>query len=310
MLNVTLNNCIEMLKTFDGGGEIIVCDNSDPKIYELMPIAYPVGWIKQGLVKVIRQESPGFTTARHRAAEVAKGEYLFCVDSHVLFGLNTLRDSIAFMDRHKDDAKVGFGHPPIRWAHQGPAAIKHTLKVSDKGLPNGGWDCHYLTERKMFWKFMPWICRRDWYLNTIKGYGTHAEKNVSWGGAETLQQVKSLMMGYENWAIPTDPIAHIGPYTPEVVKTGQYKYRTYAANGNFPHGFGVLLAYVVLGGEKDGYKHAKLGEEPFFNRHKIKVDDYWKKALEAGMPEHEWLNTVKKYDYIELLTNKPWEVVN
>ena len=307
MLNVTLNNAIEMLKTIDGQGEIVVCDNSDPKIYELMPIAYPTGWIKQGLVKIVRQTEPGFTSARHRAAEAASGEYLFCVDSHVLFGLNTLRDSVNFMDRHKGDQDLGFGHPPIRWAHQGPAAVKHTLRVSPEGLPNGGWDCHYLTERPMYWKFMPWICRRDWYLNTIKGYGTHAEKSISWGGAETLQQVKSLMMGFQNWSIPTDPVAHIGPYTPAVVQTGQYKYRTYTANGNYPHGFGVLLAYAVLGGEVEGYKHAKIGEPRFTARHNIKVDDYWKKALEVGMPEHEWLNKVKKYNYLELLTNKPWE---
>lgn len=321
MLNVTLNNAVEMLKTIDGGGEIIVCDNSDQKIYEILPIAYPTGWIKQGLVKVIRQDQPGFTSARHRAAEVAKGEYLFCVDSHVLFGLNTLRDSVAFMDRHKDDQTLGFGHPPIRWAHQGPAAVKHTLKISPEGLPNGGWDCHYVVEREMYWKFMPWICRRDWYLNTLKGYGTHATAMLSWGGAEVLQQVKSLMMGYKNWAIPTDPIAHIGPYNPQTIEASKtqtdcsvlpgikfdYKYRTYAANGNYPHGFGVLVAYAVLGGETDGYKHAKIGEVKFTARHNIKVDDYWKKALAVGMPEHEWLNTVKKYDYLELLQTKPWE---
>jgi len=308
MLNVTLNNAIEMLKTIDMDGEIVVCDNSDNDIYKLMPIAYPTGWIKKGWVKVLRQEDPCFTSARHRAAEAAKGEYLFCVDSHVLFGLNTLRDSINFMDRHKDDDKLGFGHPPIRWAHQGPAAVKHALKVSPSGLPNGGWDCAYTVERKMFWKFMPWICRRDWYLNTLKGYGTHATAMLSWGGAEALQQVKSLMLGYENWAIITDPVAHIGPYSPEVVKTGQYKYRTYTANGNYPHGFGVLAAYYVLGGDVEGYKHAKIGEEAFFNRHHIKVDDYWPKVREVAKAENEWLNERKKYGYIELLTTKPWEV--
>jgi glycosyltransferase involved in cell wall biosynthesis len=308
MLNVTLNNVLEMFKSIEGDCEVVICDNSDDKIYKLMPIAYPVGWLKRKLIRVFRQDQPGFTTARMTAAKEAIGEYIFCVDSHVIFGYNTLKDSVDFMDRHRDDHSLGFGHPPIRWAHQGPAAVKHTLKVSDKGLPNGGWDCAYKDERKMFWKFMPWICRREWFIDTLNGYGTHAEARLSWGGAEQLMQMKSLMMGYENWAIPTDPVAHIGPYTPEVIKTGQYKYRTYGANGNFPHGFGVLVSYAVLGGPKDGYKHAKLGEEAFSNRHKIKVDDYWPKVLEVAAAEHEWLQGRTKYGYLEILKDKPWEV--
>ena len=306
MLNVTLNNAIEALKGVPCESEIVVCDNSDPKFKELLGIACPVGFIKKHNVRIIHQEAPCFTSARMAAAEAAKGEYLFCVDSHILFGYNTLRDSLNFMERHKDNAQLGFGHPPIRWAHQGPAAVKHTLKVSDKGLPNGGWDCAYTTERKMYWKFMPWICRRDWYLNTLKGYGAHSDHMISWGGAELLQQVKSLMLGYENWAISTDPVAHIGPYTPAVIATGQYKYRTYSANGNKPHGFGVLLAYAVLGGPIDGYKHAKIGEEQFTNRHKIKVDDYWDEAVKLATNEHNWLMEHKKYNYLELLTEKPW----
>lgn len=310
MLNVTLNNAIEMLKTIDMNGEIVIVDNSDQKFYELMPIAYPVGWLKNGWVRVFRQEEPGFTTARMEAAKQAKGEYIFCVDSHVLFGLNTLRDSLDFMERHKDDEKLGFGHPPIRWAHQGPAAVKHTLKVSDKGLPNGGWDCAYSKERRMFWKFMPWICRREWFLNTLRGYGTHATERLSWGGAEALMQVKSLMLGFENWAIPTDPVIHIGPYTPEVIKTGQYKYRTYGANGNKPHGFGVLVAYAVLGGPIVGKVHAQRGQQQFENRHKFKPLSRWDEVWEMSKPEHEWLQERKVYDYEQLLLEKPWEIDN
>jgi len=306
VFNITINNAIEMLKTVDFDGEIVVVDNSDQKIYELMHVAVPIGFTKKCNVRMFRQDYPCFTSARMTAAKEARGEYIFCVDSHVLFGARTLRDSVDFMERHKEDKNLGFGHPPIRWAHQGPAGIRHTLRVSPDGLPNGGWDRGFSHECKMFWKFMPWICRRDWYLNTLNGYGAHAENGLSWGGAEMLQQVKSLMLGYENWAIITDPVIHIGPYTPEVVKTGQYKYRTYTANGNYPHGFGVLVAYYVLGGEEAGYKHAKIGEKAFTNRHHINVDDYWNKVREVSKLEHEWLNERKKYDYLELLEKKPW----
>ena len=306
MLNVTLNNALEMMKTLDCESEIIICDNSDPEFYELMPIAYPAGWLKKKWVKVVRQTDPCFTSARHRAAEAATGEYIFCIDSHVLIGLNTLKDSLDFMERHKDDGQLGFGHPPIRWAHQGPAAIKHTLKPSPLGGPNGGWDSAYASERKMYWKFMPWICRRYWFLNTIKGYGTHATEMLSWGGAEALMQVKSLMMGYDNYALITDPVIHIGPYTPAVIKTGQYKYRTYAANGNKPHGFGVLVANYVIAGPDRGYEISKASEEQFTNRHKIKIDDYWEEVKRLSDPEYQWLAANAKYTYDELIKEQPW----
>jgi hypothetical protein len=307
-LNITINSCIEAFKSLTCKAEIVICDNSDTSHHKLLSVAIPNGWVKSKLVKVINQNRPCFTSARMNAAEVATGEYIFCVDSHVLFGFNTLKDSVAFMDSKADDPNLGFGHPPIRWAHQGPAAIKHTLKVSPHGLPNGGWDGSYTVQRKMYWKFMPWICRRDWYLNILKGYGTHANAMLSWGGAEALQQVKSLMLGYDNWAIITDPIIHIGPYTPDVIALGQYKYRTYTANGNYPHGFGVLVANAVLAGNELGYELSKLGEEQFTNRHNIKVDDYWNKAVGLAKAEHEWLMDVKKYSYQELITKKPWEV--
>lgn len=301
MLNITLNSILESFKALDYNCEVVLCDNSDPEYYKLLPSVIPTTWIKRGLVKVLRQEKPCFTSARMTAAKEAKGEYIFCVDSHVLFGLRTLVDSVAFMDRRKGDELLAFGHPPIRWAHQGDPAIKHSVKVSPEGLPNGGWGIGYRTEAPMFWKFMPWICRREWYLNVLKGYGTHSDKMLSWGGAEMIQQMKALMMGYTNYAIITDPVIHIGPYTPEIVKLGNYKYRTYTANGNQPHGFGVILGFYILGGDDLGYKHAKIAEKQILNRHSIKVDDFWPKAVEMGKPEREWLAQRTKISYSDVL---------
>lgn len=315
MLNVTLNVLLEQFKDLPFDCEIIIGDNSDKREWDLMGVAIPYGWKKNGWVKVIHDDRPGFTAARHLAAKEASGEYIFCIDSHVIVGQHTLQDSVSFMDRHAGDSSLGFGHPPIRWAHQGPAAVKHTLKIAPSGNPNGGWDCCYLTERKMWWKFMPWICRREWFLDTLQGYGTHASEYVSWGGAEALMQVKSWMLGYENWAIPTDAVIHIGPYTPDVIKTGQYKYRTYGAHGQFPHGFGVLLALAILCGPEYGYKLAMADVEKFYNRHKIRPDDvqsgrklsYWELACEVGKAEHERIARDGKWNYKALIEAKPWE---
>lgn len=315
MLNVTLNNLIEHFKDLPFECEVVIGDNSDKREWDLMGVAIPDGWKKRGWVRVVRNPQPGFTTARMMAAEEAKGEYIFCIDSHVLIGQHTLRDSVAFMDRMSDKSDLGFGHPPIRWAHQGPAAVKHTLKISKHGCPNGGWDGRYTEDRPMWWKFMPWICRRDWFLDTLKGYGTHAANRVSWGGAEELMQVKSWMLGYEQWAIHTDEVIHIGPYTPEVIATGQYKYRTYGPHGRFPHGVGVLIARAVLAGPDIGYQLSMADEDRFYNRHKIRLSDvqkgrtinYWELACQVAEKEHKWLMERAKWDYMSLISEKPWE---
>ena len=307
MLNVTLNSVIQSLKGIEEETEIILVDNSDKKFLDLMGVVVPNGFKKQDNLKMYHLPEPGFTAARHMAAEKATGEYIFCIDSHVLIGNRTFRDSIDFMEEHKDQENLGFGHPPVRWAHQGPAATRYQLGYADNGTPWGNWGGGIKDTQKIFWKFMPWICRREWYLNTLRGYGTHATKSLSWGGAELLQQIKSWMLGYEQWGIKTDPVIHIGPYTPEVVKTGQYKYRTYGKSGFGPHGLGVLVAFYVLGG-KEGYRHAMLCNDRIKNRHHFTVPERWPQAKELGHEEHVWLNENKKWGYLELLEKaKPWE---
>lgn len=307
MLNVTLNSVIEALKRVDAPTEIVLADNSDKKMWDLMPNVIAAGWKRSKKLKVHHLPEPGFTAARHLAAEKATGEYIFCIDSHVLIGNKTFTDSLDFMERHKDQENLGFGHPPVRWAHQGPAATRWTLGYADNGTPWGNWADGIRQEQKIFWKFMPWICRREWYLNTLRGYGTHAWKSMSWGGAELLQQIKSWMLGYEQWGILTDPVIHIGPYTPDVIKTGQYKYRTYGKSGFGPHGLGVLVAFYVLGGT-EGFRHAMRCNERIKGRHHFSVEDRWEQAMELGQEEHAWLSAHKKWGYLELLEKvKPWE---
>ena len=238
------------------------------------------------------------------AAEKACGEYLFCVDSHVLIGNSTLERSIEFMDSHPN---IGFGHPPMRWAKDGPQALRQAIVAAPGQTFYKMWNSRRINkDRTIFWSFMPWICNREWYLNTLRGYGSHATHHVSWGGAEMLQQIKSWMLGYPNWYIKSNPVIHIGPYNSNLYKAGVEKRKPYKSSGEFPVGFGVILAMYVLGGEQLGYKYAKMAGQRIRKMHKIKVDDWWEKAIELGKAEHEWLMENKKYSLRELLDNHPW----
>ena len=305
LLNITLRSAIEALVPFRNDGEIVVVDNSNKKQWEALPAVIPHGYRRSKKIRLYRQEEPCFTAARMEAVRQAKGEYIFCVDSHVLFGHDQLKDCVHFMDHHAPP-EIGFGHPPLSWSHQGEVAKRWTLRVSDNGTAWGQWaEKGYRQHGKMFWKFMPWICRRDWYLNELQGYGSHARYYLGWGGAELLQQVKSLMLGYENWAIATRPTIHIGPFKNLAKDADNYRYRTYSASGQYP-GVGVYTAFFVFLGE-DGIIEAKKTENRLIEKHNMDLEKGWPLARAFGKDEHDSLKQRRKYTYHQLLAQKPWE---
>jgi len=321
-LNLTVRSAIEELKAVEGGSEIIVVDNSDRRLWEseveedgtkktlrgAVQTMIPYRYLKLKKVKLIRQEAPCFTAARMTAARAASGEYLFCVDSHVLFGRDVLKDAVAFMDRHEGDEKLGFGHSPICWAGQFEGAKKHQLAPKPGAHHGWNWAGYREKESRISWKFMPWICRRDWYLDTLRGYGCLADNMVGWGGAELLQQVKALLMGYENWAIPGSPVIHIGPYGSLDRELTGYRYRTYGSSGKYPPGMGVLAAFYVLMGDQEGLTHVRTHQDRMMARYSLEItDEKWEMAKEIGREERAWLADRQVMTYQEMLEKRPWE---
>jgi len=314
-LNLTVRSALEELKAVSGGSEIIVVDNSDRNLWEgdngergAVQTMIPTRYLRSGQVKLLRQDEPCFTEARMTAARAATGEYLYCVDSHVLFGRDVLKDAVAFMDRHEGDEKLGFGHSPICWAGQYEGAKKHQLAPKPGAHHGWNWAGYRDKESKISWKFMPWICRRDWYLDALRGYGCLADNMVGWGGAELLQQVKALMLGYENWAIPGSPVIHIGPYGSLDRELTGYRYRTYGSSGKYPPGMGVLAAWYVLLGDQEGYKHVITHQDRMRARYSMEITpELWDMARQIGHEEHEWLKAKRVMTYWDLLEKRPWE---
>lgn len=315
-LNLTVRSALEELKAVSGGSEIIVVDNSDKHFWQVQeegkvrkgPVhgMIPHRYINRGDVVLLRQEEPCFTKARMTAAEHASGEYLYCVDSHVLFGRDVLRDAVAFMNQQEKNPKMGFGHSPICWAGQHESTKKHQLAPKPGAHHGWNWDGYYNKPSRMSWKFMPWICRRDWYLNTLRGYGCLADHMIGWGGAELLQQCKALMLGYENWAIPGSPVIHIGPYGSLDRQQTGYRYRTYGSSGNGPPGIGVLAAWYVLLGE-EGYEHVLSHQNRMQSRYGMTLTpELWDQARNIAKEEHEWLKERQVMTYWQLLEEQPW----
>ena len=115
--------------------------------------------------------------------------------------------------------------------------------------------------------------------------------------------IKPWLLGFENWAVPTRPAYHIGPF-PDIVRDENYQYRLYRKSGRGIGCLGYLVASYVLGGEKMMKRNKKAIETryPHFS-----VDRFWRQAIKVGRAEREWMlaNQVRTFD--ELLENPPWE---
>jgi len=317
MLVVTIRSAIEELQFMKDAAEIIICDNSDPAVYGKLASALPTGYIPDTL-KVFRQDFPCLFTARETAAEKAQGKYILCLDSHMLCGRDMIKDLYLFMLEREDDPTLGFAHAPVSWAHQHERSARHDRDMSVNEL--GDWNTAYSSPQPITWKGMPWICRRHWFLERDKGlnaYGALAEHRLSWGGGDMHIGIKPWLLGFKNWAVPSRPGIHIGPFpkidqvqddpnSTTINKNLPERYRLYAASGKGPHTIGFLVSCYVLGGEKMMNRNKQAIIDRFGKF--INVDEWWYKAMEFGANEKKWLDERKIMSFEELLEREPWNV--
>jgi hypothetical protein len=213
------------------------------------------------------------------------------------------------MESRITDLEVGFAHAPINWAHQHESAAKHDRDMSVNEL--GNWNTQYNHVRPITWKGMPWICRRDFW-HSIKGYGSLAKHHISWGGGDMHIGIKPWLLGYKNYAVPTSPGIHIGPFpkidtkgNPNTTSVGPDKYRLYSKSGKTSQCLGFLVSCYVLGGEPMMERNASAIKERFGRYLNIKKE--WPTAISLGQEERDWILANQKISFNQLLEQRPWE---
>ena len=305
MLAVTARSCIEELKPVEGESEIVICDNSEPKFQDILTSYLPKGYLDDGTIKLIYQNYPCLFTARETAIDHAQGEYIICVDSHMLIGRDMIKDLVEFMDRKDHGRQLGFAHAPISWMHQHERMARHDRDMTKNEL--GNWGAAFAYETKMTWKGMPWICRKDFYQDVLKGYYSLADHKLSWGGGDMHIGIKPWLLGYPNWAVPTSPGIHCGPFPkPEGKKADpKAKYRLYDRSGTTPLGIGFLVSCYVLGGEPMMHRNKEKIRQRFGRA--INPDNHLAQAMEMGQKEKDWLDSVKVTSFEQLLIDRPWD---
>lgn len=314
MLSVTVRSALEALKAIaPNSGDVIIVDNSDEHIYNSLDSFIPRRYRTDKQITLIRQDFPCLFTARELAARASEADYILCVDSHILFGHNMVKDLVEFMDFKSTNPSLAFAHAPISWAHQHESRAKHDRDMTVNEL--GDWNKAYTSCRTITWKGMPWICRREWFFDNDKGlngYGALSQHKMSWGGGDMHIGIKPWLLGYQNWAVPTSPAIHIGPFPKldqvgnhsTVVSSDPYRYRLWSTSGSTTHCLGFLVSCYVLGGEAM-MKRNKKAIANRFGRY-LNLDKEWQQAMILGKDEKTWLDARKVMSFTELLTQAPW----
>jgi glycosyltransferase involved in cell wall biosynthesis len=311
MLGVSLRSSIEQLKSINNDAEIIVVDNSDEDIWKIIqkPNCTPCprgidkgGYMDIGLLKYLRQDFPSMYAAYDMGAKEAKGEYLMRCDSHVMWGHNVIKDCIDWMDDHPG---VGFGFSPIGWWNLPEKFAKSYITKNDNGGIFGPWGKmkDVTLPMKIAWNFGFRIVRKDWY-EKVGGFSFFADKQISWGGGEFYIAMKSWLLGRENWAMPAEPVYHIGPYSKEVEALG-YRFRRYGSSGKGRQGLGILAAFYALGGDK-AKEECKKSAEGLMSQYGIDIDRDWPEARRFAEEDHEWIKKHQIISFEELLEREPW----
>jgi len=297
MLSVTVRSILEELKAVDGESEIVICDNSDADIWKVIktinisPLS--LSYVQEGKVRLLRQEYPCLWTARETAIRQSKGEYVINTDAHTMYGRDSLKDLVDFMDSTKEN--VGFGYSPIGWASAPETFARHDIRP-ENGSIYGPWGRQYEEPTKICWNFGAFICRRDWFVDVLDGHGFFARKKRGWGGGEFYMAIKSWLLGYENWAIPSAPQYHLGPWSNEVERLSGYRYRTYVGAGNGNVGINLLAALYALAGE--------FGRE--YAKSTAMITGDWNEARRIAREDREWIAKHQVISFEQFITEKPW----
>ena len=315
-LCVTVRSAFEEFRAIGGDGEVVIVDNSDPDIWEGIKSGSMVSgqYVKNNQLQLHRQEFPCLFTARETAIRNAKGKYVLCVDSHVLFGYNMIRDLVEFMERH-NDPKIAFAHAPLNWAHQHDSAKRHDRNMDLDIIGRGGmsaWGKGYDHERTISWKGMPWICRRDFFLNDLNGYGALSQHKMSWPGDPHIG-IKPWLLGFENWAVPCSPGIHLGPFPKKAMNL--HKYRIYTGKtGTYDNTISSMVSTYILGGEEVLRKYGWIMLRCMKGDDNGTLKDKFNSRIDKSLPEVkmlakdevEWMEKHRVMSFDEMLKSKPW----
>ncbi|MES2739156.1 MAG: glycosyltransferase [Verrucomicrobiota bacterium] len=296
MLVMTVISSVEAFRAAGVHGEVLVVDNSDEAVHAAVRSAL-AGQMKDGVVRLLREESPSIAVTTDRAHREARGEHVLYFDSHCLLGAGTLEKMLDFFARHSGEP-IGFLHAPIQWAHMSSGSRMTHFQVNRTRMGEWAGAKRVKEEQRVTWKGMPHMIRRETY-EKIGGLGCCAEHRLGWGIMRYLG-MKPWLLGYENWAIPEGVVYHFGEWPDEVKPFAQY--RNYHKSGEGRVGSALAVAAYAFGGEDFLRSEYEAQMKPFFPS----ADAALAAARRLGEAERQWMLSNQVCSINQLFSNPPW----
>lgn len=299
---ITMRSAMEEFKN-GLNGEVVICDNSDNHRYpKAIKQKYNNSeWIKNEEVKFLTQSFPCLFTAREKAINAAEGKFILIVDSHCIFG----KDSIREMLRTAKQPNIGFVYGLMNFSRNHELEsycdrdIENFLGIRLYEYPNKP------TTFEIPFRGMPFLCSKA-FFQRIKGYGTLSELKLTWGDGDFILGLKSALLGYKNLINTNASVIHLGPF-----KNSQYFPKSFIreSGSQYPKRFEMLLSAYIIGGEELLTKRIKQLSQRL--KYQISGNDY-NLATQLGAKERKWLlenatltynDLVKKFKPLQTQSN-------
>lgn len=247
------------------------------------------GMYHNGILRVAYYPVASNVGARNYGAKMAKGEFLFFSDAHMVYGEDTFERWIQTIKETK-----GLVHPAVAWIGSYPPqkGYGYSWKLGEEF--KGTWN-NYLVGDGKDWFYVPGMghCSIGMYRRQFLEYGGYIE-NRCYGGGEMYLDSLFWMMG--SCAI-TEP--RINAYHLSSERGYSYDHDDYIHN--------VFTCALALGADW-------WAERTFINylrkgRREV-LDSLWQAAIRSAESRRALVREKRKITFDELISQRPWDEKN
>jgi len=286
--SITVAGLLQSLKGLSF--EIIVVDNSE----ENQRFAIDKEYLQDGTVKLLYTSPPSLFAARAEGIKHARGRWILILDSHMLMGYRGIEELLEVAEGKDGNLGIVYGSCLYHVQNDRNGFIDRDLTTLF-GIRNGD----DFSTRRIAFRGVPMLMEKAHFMR-IGGYGTLARNYLPWGGGDFLLGIKTLMMGFENWAVPKARGIHLGPFKKGPLTSSYMRVN----DSKWPDFIGMMTAAFIVGGRNLLQERRKQVEKRIGRKKKskgnISYGEIERMAMRLGKTDYEMLRDNMVYSFYKL----------